>query len=201
MIIREDAGVTKVVLFPGEFYVADTETVMMALVGSCVCICLYDPVNGIAGMGQFMLPVDEEITGFQSSGGPQGHCLKIMKEFTDEMAAKGADRRFLRAGICGGSSFYIPSDYEEHFDQAGAGTSHFIREYMRKEGINVVGSDLGGTTGRIVRFATQDYFLNIRKIRHVSLTGLAYRDREYWKIIVKKYGAECLEVPGMKRTA
>ncbi|MHB8108878.1 MAG: chemotaxis protein CheD [Syntrophorhabdaceae bacterium] len=202
MIIREESNKTKVVLFPGEFYVADSDTAMMALVGSCACVCLYDPVNGIAGMGQFMLPIDEELpNNTPHVGGPWDYGANAMKEFVHNMTACGADKRFLRAGICGGTSFHIPSIYDEHFDQVGPGTSHFFREYMRKEGINIIGSDMGGNTGRIVRFETRDYFLNIRKIKDISLAGLAYRDREYWKAELKNYRAERLALPDMKRTA
>ena len=47
-------------VFPGEFYVtAETDEVLVTVLGSCVSACIRDPIAGIGGMNHFMLPQDK----------------------------------------------------------------------------------------------------------------------------------------------
>ncbi|MDU3295496.1 MAG: chemoreceptor glutamine deamidase CheD, partial [Pseudomonas aeruginosa] len=43
-------------LLPGEYFASGEDLVIVTVLGSCVSVCLRDPLNGIAGMNHFMLP-------------------------------------------------------------------------------------------------------------------------------------------------
>ncbi|MBN2039824.1 MAG: chemotaxis protein CheD [Spirochaetes bacterium] len=44
------------VIHPGEFHVSGEDKIISTLLGSCVAVCLHDPVNSVSGMNHFMLP-------------------------------------------------------------------------------------------------------------------------------------------------
>lgn len=44
------------VIQPGEYFVSDKDEMISTLLGSCVSVCLHDPVRFISGMNHFMLP-------------------------------------------------------------------------------------------------------------------------------------------------
>lgn len=58
MYVRHSAKYQKPIkiIHPGEYYVSDENELIGTLLGSCVAVCIFDSVSGIAGMNHFMLP-------------------------------------------------------------------------------------------------------------------------------------------------
>ncbi|HDP80841.1 MAG TPA: hypothetical protein ENN21_08365, partial [Spirochaetes bacterium] len=44
------------ILFPGDYFATKENCILGTVVGACVCVCLYDEVRGIGGMGHFIVP-------------------------------------------------------------------------------------------------------------------------------------------------
>ena len=44
-------------LYPGAIYISPEPTLITTILGSCVAICLYDPILQIGGMNHYMLPL------------------------------------------------------------------------------------------------------------------------------------------------
>ena len=43
-------------LYPGDYLATKEDCVLGTITGSCVVICVYDPIKGIGGMGHFIIP-------------------------------------------------------------------------------------------------------------------------------------------------
>jgi chemotaxis protein CheD len=168
--------------------VTDRKLRISTLLGSCVSACLYDPVNRVVGMNHFLLSTKrytDDVPLIVSEAGRYGvHAMELI---INGMLKLGAQRKYLKAKVCGGSSLLKAQDGKDSFHCVGRVNCAFIREFLRNDGITVVSSDLGGNLGRVVHFDTLDYSLYIRKIKKVSLRGLGVRDKEYWKRELRRH--------------
>lgn len=145
------------VIYPGEYFAAKADCVLGTVTGSCVCVCLYDEVKQIGGMGHFIVPgmigtegiIADEIA-------KQG--ITSMEYLIGEIVKLGGDRRFLKAKIFGAGYLKMIN-----VEMGGIINSNirFLNEYFALERIQVVREDLGGNFRRKVYFA--------------PITGVAYR--------------------------
>lgn len=194
MIVREESYGKRIILFPGEYYVTDKKVRISTLLGSCVSACLYDPVNRIVGMNHFLLSnkrYTRDMPMVISDAGRYGvHAMELT---INGMLKLGAQKKYLNAKVCGGSSLSVARESRDSFHCVGEVNCRFIEEFLRNDGIKIVASDLGGETGRVVHFDAGDYALYIRKIKRVSLKGLGVRDKEYWKEELRRHREEGTE--------
>ncbi len=87
----------------GEFYVSSSDEFIETLLGSCVAVCLYDPINQISGMNHFMLPGRiSKVDIFQERSAQYG--VIAIEKLLNEMIKKGAERKNLIAKVFGGGS-------------------------------------------------------------------------------------------------
>jgi chemotaxis protein CheD len=142
------SGSTLYILYSGDYYATRENCVLGTVTGSCVVVCLYDPLRGTGGMGHLIIP---------GAMGTEGiyrdkiavHGVTQMEHIIGEMIKLGGDRRFLKAKIFGAS--YNNDPYSR-----ATGLSFevikFIHEYFSGEGIPVVSDDLGGDHRRKIYF-------------------------------------------------
>ena len=138
-----------VVLSLGEWAVSDDPSVVLVCLGlgSCVALCLYDPVRSIGGMAHTVLP-DSTAAGVKSSGAKFVDVAVPL--LLQEMEAKGAGRARLRAHLVGGARMLQGAAFKAtvHIGQRNAEAA---RAALRSEGVRVHGEELGGGNGRTVR--------------------------------------------------
>lgn len=118
----------------------DEDMVISTILGSCISICLFDPVARVGGMNHLLLP-----DAVQSQGGLSAGALD-MDLLINKMMPLGAERPRLRAKLFGGSSMLNGRT------DIGARNSEFGRTYLRTEGIPCDASDLGGTKARRLKY-------------------------------------------------
>jgi chemotaxis protein CheD len=94
-LIRPVAG--RVYLHPGELTVAAEPVLMTAILGSCVAVCLYDPIARVGGLNHFLLP--RAPAGAASARFGDVAVPWLIRA----MADLGADVRRLRARVFGGA--------------------------------------------------------------------------------------------------
>ena len=116
----------------------DPEMVVPTILGSCISICLWDPVAGVGGMNHLLLP--EMSKGDATSG------AVAMDRLINEMMPLGAERPRLNAKLFGGSSMLSGRT------DIGARNADFGRTYLRNEGIRCEAESVGGTRARRLRF-------------------------------------------------
>lgn len=118
----------------------DAELVVSTILGSCISICLWDPVAGVGGMNHLLLPSMKQDNGSMSVGAVDMDLL------INKMMPLGAVRPRLRAKVYGGSSML------KGRTDIGARNATFGREYLKNEGIPCDTTDLGGDKARRIRF-------------------------------------------------
>lgn len=133
----------------GEWAVSnDLSDLLVCLgLGSCVALCLYDPLRSIGGMAHMVLP-DSTATGAKSSGAKFVDVAVSL--LLGEMEAKGAGRARLRAYLVGGALMLQGAAFKSTAN-IGERNAEAARAALKSAGVLVRGEELGGSSGRTVR--------------------------------------------------
>jgi len=117
------------------------DDVLTSILGSCVAACVRDPVMRIGGMNHFLLPGKDP----RDSGNVR-YGARSMKDLINGLLRRGADRRRLEVWLFGGANVIGANT------GIGAANGAFACDFVRDEGFSLMGTDLGGTRGRRVKF-------------------------------------------------
>ena len=160
---------------PGE-WVVEAERPISTLLGSCVAVCLYDPVLRLAGMNHFMPPkmkstkIDEDslLAGDAS-----------MTALYNGMLARGATKHRLCAKAFGGGAVIdttVPGALN-----VGKRNVDFAHQWLDQEGIPIVASDFLGPWSRKILFvpATGDAYCKRVTSRLVSQETMRREEQAY----------------------
>jgi chemotaxis protein CheD len=130
------------VIAQGEYAVGDQpEMVISTILGSCVAVCLRDPVARIGGMNHILLP--------DSGGGRLGAAsfgASDMERLMNALLKRGATRSRLEAKVFGGAAVVAG------LSDIGARNTAFVRAFLAAEGIATLSENTGGDRPRQVRF-------------------------------------------------
>ena len=181
MEIRDTGEMRHVTIHPGEYFAFGGNVIISTLLGSCVAACLYDPATRIVGMNHFLLSNKRYTRSMQiclSEAGRYGvHAMELL---INDMLKLGAKKANLRAKAFGGSSLWTFLKRPDNFLCVGEVNCRFITEFLRKDGIPLAASDLGGDRGRVIRFSSLDYSVLLRRIGKPGAPDLAKDERKYW---------------------
>jgi len=143
----EHEAVATVYLHPGQLYVTAETVLVSTILGSCVAVCLWDPVAAIGGMNHFLLP-----------SGPSGNANDLrygnraMERLIAAMVAKGAAPERLVAKVFGGAC--VIAGFSGARQAIGAKNVAVAREALAHNGIAVRAEQTGGRRGRKLLFHT-----------------------------------------------
>lgn len=171
------------VINPGGWAV-ETERPIATLLGSCVAVCLIDPQLHLVGMNHFLLP----------SGQPGGsrrnadedtvlHGDYAMEVLRNAMYARGASPARLVAKAFGGGNVVNAIQMA-----IGARNAEFAREWLQREGIPLLSSDLGGAWSRKVVLdpLTGDAFCRRTAIHRPEAIAMANAENAYEKTLLER---------------
>mgnify|MGYP003429759665 FL=1 len=129
-------------LVQGEYAVsADASVALTTILGSCVAACMRDSRAGVGGMNHFLLP--GALVG-KAEGVERGvHAMELL---INELLKAGAKRDRLEAKIFGGARMM------KNLSDIGAKNASFATDFLRQEGIPVIGRSTGGEAARRIRF-------------------------------------------------
>lgn len=133
---------TSQVIHAGDWAV-QTERPISTLLGSCVAVCLFDHTLGMAGMNHFLLPKMKKSENSEVDVLLAGDYA--MEVLVNAMFAKGATKSRLVAKAFGGGN--VISSIKVAIGDRNAS---FAREWLAREGIPLISSDLGGSWARKV---------------------------------------------------
>ncbi len=115
--------------------------------GSCIGICLYDPVLRLAALIHIMLPINME-AGRKNT---MKYADTGIRETLKQMEAKGAKRARLTAKIAGGAKMFdVPGNGS--LGNIGQRNIECVRLTLKRENIKVLAEDLGGSVARTLSF-------------------------------------------------
>jgi len=120
-------------------------TVISTLLGSCIAVCLYDPVSRVGGMNHFLLGAPEAGARL-SPADRQRYGVHAMELLVNALMAMGAGRDRLRAHVYGGATMVAG------LGGIGTANAEFARRFVAAEGFALGRFDTGGTRARKVEF-------------------------------------------------
>jgi chemotaxis protein CheD len=172
----------RVILDPGDYYTSNVPVTISTLLGSCVAACLFDPFNKVMGMNHFMLShkrYSRDMPMTESEAGRYG--INSMELLINAMLKIGAEKRFVKAKVFGGSSMINGDSDTSNFNCVGEVNSRFIREFLTFEKIPLLAENLGGKEGRVIHFSYGDFAVYMRWLKSADRSkSLVMRDRACW---------------------
>lgn len=139
--------VPSVYLYPGELVATSDPSVISTVLGSCVCVCLLDPVTRSGGANHFLLP---HFTRGDASSCRFGQTA--MEMLISRMIALGCQKRNLTARLFGGASQFEVSGGRVSIGQQNV---QVATRFLEDEGIPILAREVGGKRGRKLVFHTE----------------------------------------------
>ena len=146
-------------LMPGDYYIGKQHELLVTVLGSCVSLCLFDPVLKISGMNHYMLPGcpkdDEPI--LTRYGWPAMTCL------LREMLSAGAVKSRLVAKIFGGAQGF---HQEVSTLRVGEKNIACARQFLEEHHMACRAENVGGHDARRLNFSSDTGQVNLLRMPH-----------------------------------
>ncbi len=151
-----DAGDrAQVYLHAGQLHVASAPTAITTVLGSCVAVCLYDPVAKVGGMNHFLLPLHVE-----REQSPRFGTVAV-PQLVEAVLRAGGSRGGLVAKVFGGASVIGVISRGRRLGEENAILALRLLEEAR---IPVLDQDVGGTRGRKLVFFVDEGTAWVRQL-------------------------------------
>lgn len=119
-------------------------------IGSCVGVCLFDPIAKVTGFAHVMLPASFADHEPESPGKFADTAIPALIAAMEE---RGADPTRIVAAIGGGAQMFRILGEGESLD-LGPRNLQAVEEQLEKYGIACLAADTGGNLGRSLTFAS-----------------------------------------------
>ncbi len=114
--------------------------------GSCIGICLHDPLIKLGAMIHIMLPLNME-TGRKNT---MKYADTGIRETLKQMEARGASRARITAKLAGGAKMFEVSGGS--LGNIGQRNIESVHLNLKREGIRILREDVGGSVARTLLF-------------------------------------------------
>jgi chemotaxis protein CheD len=149
---HETSGTTY--LAPGQVFATAAPRTLKTVLGSCVAVCLYDPVLQIGGMNHFLLP------GSGTSGEPScRYGEHAMASLWNEVAALGGLPSGIRASVFGGARVIAGIADLMHLGQRNV---ECALAWLSERRVPIVDRHVLGTHARRLEFRVSEGMANVR---------------------------------------
>lgn len=129
--------------------------------GSCIGLVLYDQTAKAVSMVHIMLPDSRDTKDLQKPGKFADTAIPLMLK---ELEALGALRSRLKAKLAGGAQMFSLPGKENSILAVGTRNSEVTLALLKKHGIPIIASDVGGNKGRSVEFNTETWAFTVKTI-------------------------------------
>ena len=154
---------------------------LCTLLGSCVAVCLYDPVERVGGMNHILLPGRADLKHFDSAA---RYGINAMELLINRIMSLGGRRKRFVAKAFGGAHV-IPAISPEN--GVGRKIAAFILEFLELEGIDLVSHDLGGHEARKILFHTDTGEVLLKRIPSGHSLCVGCGERRFYQQLCRKY--------------
>jgi chemotaxis protein CheD len=169
----------KKMIMPGEYHVSWAPAEITTLLGSCVAACLWDSHRKIGGMNHFMLPDSpNEAHSLGDRTKSMRYGLYAMEVLVNDLLTMGAKREHLQAKVFGGANITGALNTQH----VGKRNAEFVIDFLYRDKIKVVASDLGGPHSRRVRFNTQISAVRVERVASANSAAIQQETRYSEKI-------------------
>ena len=167
---------------PGAWAV-ETQQPLSTLLGSCVAVCLFDPLLKIGGINHFMLPDMG-----RSKHGDVDSLLSgnfAMEALLNALLNKGAKKVRLQAKAFGGGTII---DTDGGSLSIGMRNANFAKEWLQREGLPLLSSDFLGPWSRKIIFlpSNGEVFCKRMVTNMATAEVIAREERAYAETLAQK---------------
>lgn len=128
----------------------DPDDVLVAYgLGSCVAVCVYDPIARVGGMLHALLPTSLSNNG--ASGNPYKFVDCGIPLLIEAVVGSGGKTYRMIAALWGGAKVLSAPGFDKSFD-IGLRNVQEADEALKAKRLRVVVRDIGGQSGRTVKF-------------------------------------------------
>lgn len=145
----------EIYLYPGNLFAHKDSHRVTTVLGSCIAVCLWDPVLKIGGINHYLLPF------WNGEGLPSPRYGNIaIKELVRKMQKLGSHPQHLVAKLFGGASL----NNANGFLNIGGRNIMLAEDMLAGEGIGIIGKDVGGDRGRKLLYYTDSGLARVKKV-------------------------------------
>ncbi|MFO1436296.1 MAG: chemoreceptor glutamine deamidase CheD [Gammaproteobacteria bacterium] len=172
-------GVYAAKILPGEYYVTLNDEMIVTVLGSCVSACIRDPRARIGGMNHFMLPMttDEVSAAKAVAGEATRYGNFAMEHMINDILKMGGKRERLEVKLVGGGRILA------QMTDVGRRNIAFVEDYVRTEGLNVIGRDLGDIYPRKVQYLPMSGKAQVKHLQSMHNNTIVERESEYMRTL------------------
>ena len=145
-----------------EMFVAGNPTIITTTVGSCIALCMYDPVNRIGGMVHIVLPRKTDYSREEKTDTLIRYADKAVPALLSRLISKGAKKEFIRAKMAGGANMFPM--FTHPILEIGKNNAEAVKKKLAELGVPLVAEDVGGNHGRIVEFDVGSGIMRVNTI-------------------------------------
>ena len=142
----------------GGLHASREPTVIETLLGSCVAVCLHDPIERIGGMNHILLPGRANLKHFDVIS---RYGINAMELLINRLMALGSKRHPLVAKVFGGAHVLSAISQENGM---GRKNVEFVLEFLQMEAIKIINQDVGGHDTRKIHFHTDTGEVLLKRI-------------------------------------
>jgi chemotaxis protein CheD len=173
---------SRVSLYIGEVAASMSPVVMDTLLGSCVAVCLYDPVLRAGGMNHILLPKCQ-------AGDESPRCgIHAMELLINKLMKLGGEKRRFVAKAFGGANVLrgikmLP---------IGEGNATFVRAFLATERIPLIAERMGGNHAVHLYFRTDTGKVTVQTVDGSRLPKIVKAEGDYCKppSVDRSFGGE-----------
>lgn len=159
-------------LLPAQYYATQRDVMIVTVLGSCVSVCLRDPIAGVGGMNHFMLPASQD-DGLLSQSARYGvHAMELL---VNQLMKLGARRERFEAKVFGAGNV-IPAMTSLRVGQRNA---DFVLDYLRTERIALLAQDLLDDYARKLHYFPHSGRVLMRRLTKFNNDTLIEREIAY----------------------
>jgi len=169
-----ETGLTQVKIAPGEYYVtAAIDEALVTILGSCVAVCMRDPVIGVGGMNHFLLAESDSGDWGGGKGAATRYGNHAMGALISAISALGGVRSRLEAKVFGGGHVL------DARTAIGQENVEFAERYLEKEGISIAAKHVGGSHPRRIHYFPRSGKVQMLQLRRATDVAVFKAEMEF----------------------
>ncbi len=167
----------KVSIHIGDCHAGKRAMIIETLLGSCVAVCLIDPVEKIGGMNHILLPGEARVGRCDAV---TRYAVNAMELLINKIMALGGNRSRLRAKVFGGAHVIAAFSGANSMGRINV---NFVLNFLKLEAIPVVARDLGGRDARRIYFRTDTGEVFLKRIAFAKRHSVGAQEHKLQKRI------------------
>ena len=169
------AGATMVRILQGDYYAtSNPNEAVTTTLGSCIAVCVRDPVIQFGGMNHFVLPVPS-----RNRDDENGVSLALrygsfaIEKLVNVVLGEGGQRERLEVKVFGGAKIIKGTG------RVGYHNADFVEQYLRRERLPIAAQHLRGSFPRKIRYWPSTGLVELRELKNELASKIYAKEAQF----------------------